>query len=127
MTKRKSKQVSPFESGRPRRSRGGSSKKSGDMLRQLQGLQQEMLEAQEEIAERTFTVTAGGGAVTVVITGDKRLQSLTMAPEVVDPDDIEMLQDLVIAAINEGMDQVDQAAADRMGDFTAGLGIQDLL
>lgn len=97
------------------------------MLRQLQGLQQEMLEAQEEIAERTFTATAGGGAVTAVITGDKRLQSLTVAPEVVDPDDIEMLQDLVIAAINEGMDQVDQAAADRMGDFTAGLGIQDLL
>lgn len=98
------------------------------MLEQLQGLQQEMLEAQEQIAEETFTATAGGGIVTAVVTGDRRLQELKLDPEVVDPDDVEMLQDLVIVAINKAMDAIDEAASDRMADVTGGLGgIQDLL
>jgi DNA-binding YbaB/EbfC family protein len=100
---------------------GGKSQKN--MLQQLQGLQQEMLEAQEELAEMTVTATAGGGAVTAVVTGERRLHSLTIAQEVVDPEDVEMLQDLVIAAVNEGMEQVDRTTTERMSDFTAGLGI----
>jgi len=82
-----------------------------------------MLEAQDEITEMTVTATAGGGIVTAVITGERKVQSLTIAPEVVDPDDIEMLQDLVIAAINEGMEQVDQAASEQMEALTSGLGL----
>jgi DNA-binding YbaB/EbfC family protein len=98
------------------------------MLQQLQGLQQEMLEAQEEIADETFTATAGGGIVTAVVTGDRRLERLTIDPEVVDPDDVEMLQDLVVVAVNKAMEKVDQVTTERMADFTAGLGgIQDLL
>lgn len=98
------------------------------MLEQLQGLQQEMLEAQEEIAERTFTATAGGGIVEAVVTGDRKVKELHIEPEVVDPDDVDMLQDLVIAAINKAMEQIDEAAADRMTDLTGGLGaLQDLL
>jgi len=98
------------------------------MLQQLQGIQQEMLEAQEEIAEQTFTATAGGGIVEAVVTGDRKVQNLIIDPEVVDPDDVEMLQDLIIAAINKAMEQIDEAAADRMADVTGGLGaLQDLL
>ncbi len=105
---------------------GASGGKPQKMFQQLQGLQQEMLEAQEELAEMTVTATVGGGAVTAVVTGERRLRSLTIAPEVVDPEDIEMLQDLVIAAVNEGMEQVDQVTTERMSGFTAGLGIPGL-
>ncbi len=87
-----------------------------------------MLEAQDEIAEMTVTATAGGGMVTAVVNGERKVESLTIAPEVINPDDIEMLQDLVIAAINEGMEQVDQATSEQMEALTAGLGIPpDLL
>jgi len=96
------------------------------MLQQLQGLQEDVLKAQDEIAAMVVTATAGGGAVTAVITGGRRVQSLTVAPEVVDPEDVEMLQDLVIAAINEGLEQVDRVTAERMAAFTGGLGIPGL-
>ncbi len=98
------------------------------MLQQLQGLQQEMLEAQEEIAEETFTATAGGGIVTAVVTGERRLKELEVDPEVVDPEDVEMLQDLVIVAVNKAMEKIEEATSERMADLTGGLGaIQDLL
>jgi hypothetical protein len=98
------------------------------MLEQLEGLQREMLEAQEEIAEQTFTATVGGGIVEAVVTGDRKVKNLIVDPEVVDPDDVVMLQDLIVAAINKAMDQIDEAAADRMADVTGGLGaLQDLL
>lgn len=105
----------------------GSRKGKAGMLQQLQSLQEDMAKAQEEIAAMVVTATAGGGAVTAIVTGEKRLQSLTIAPEVVDPEDVEMLQDLVIAAVNEGVEQVDQAAAERMAAFSGGLGIPGLL
>ncbi len=97
------------------------------MLQQLQSLQGDMLRAQEELAAMTITATVGGGAVTAVVTGERRVQSLTIAPEVVDPEDVEMLQDLVIAAVNEGMEQVDQTTTERMSTLTGGLGIPGLL
>lgn len=124
MTKRRGKRVNPFNST-PRRSKpgGGSSQK-----RRIQQLQQTVLETQDEIAEMTVTATAGGGMVTAVVNGERKVDSLTIAPEVIDPDDIEMLQDLVIAAINEGMEQVEQATSEQMEALTAGLGIPpDLL
>lgn len=98
------------------------------MLQQLQGLQQEMLEAQEKIAEETFTATAGGGIVTAVVTGERRLKELRVDPEVVDPDDVEMLQDLIMVAVNKAMEKIEEATSERMADLTGGLGaIQDLL
>ena len=105
----------------------GSRKGQAGMLQQLQSLQGDMFRAQEELAAMTITATVGGGAVTAVVTGERRVQSLTIAPEVVDPEDVEMLQDLVIAAVNEGMEQVDQATTERMSALTGGLGIPGLL
>jgi DNA-binding YbaB/EbfC family protein len=96
------------------------------MLQQLQSLQEDMLAAQDELAAMVVTSTVGGGAVTAEITGERRVQAITIAPEVVDPEDVEMLQDLVIAAVNEGLEQVDQASAERMSAFTGGLGIPGL-
>jgi len=107
--------------------RSGPKMSQGGMLQQVQSLQEDMLKAQEEIAATTVTATAGGGAVTAVVTGERRVQSLTIAPEVVDPEDLEMLQDLVVAAVNEGLEQVDRALAERMSAFTGGLGIPGLL
>jgi len=105
----------------------GSQKGKGGMLRQLQSMQEDMLTAQDEIAAMLVTTTVGGGAVTATITGERRVQSLTIVPEVVDPKDVEMLQDLVIAAVNDGLEQIDQAMAERMSAVTGGLGIPGLL
>jgi len=129
LAKRRGRSVNPFGSKKSL-SRGGSGSGGGsrDMLQQLQGLQQEMLDVQEEIAEETFTATAGGGIVKAVVTGDRTIKDLIIEPEVVDPDDVEMLQDLIIAAINKAMEQIEDAAAERMADVTGGLGaLQDLL
>lgn len=94
-----------------------------DMLRRLQSLQDDLMKAQEEITAMTITATAGGGAVTAVISGDRRLKSLQIQPDVVDPNDVEMLQDLIVAAINQGLEQVEKAAAERMSAVTGGLGL----
>ncbi len=93
------------------------------MLKRMQNLQQELLKAQEEALAMTVTASAGGGAVTVTVSGDRRVRSLTIRPEVVDPDDVEMLQDLIIAAVNQGLEQIEQEAAARMNAVTADLGI----
>lgn len=104
----------------------GTQKGKGGMLQQLQSLQEDMLEAQEELAAMSVTATAGGGAVTAIVTGERRVQSLAIVPEVVDPEDVEMLQDLVTAAVNEGLEQVDRITAERMAAFTGGLDIPGL-
>ncbi len=97
------------------------------MLQQLQKLQEEMVKTQEALSDETVTVTAGGGAITVVISGHQKIQSITIEPEVVDPDDVEMLQDLVMAAVNEAIDKSQQLAADRLGALTGGLNIPGLI
>jgi DNA-binding YbaB/EbfC family protein len=97
------------------------------MLQQLQKLQEEMVKTQEALGDETVTVTAGGGAITVVISGHQKIQSITIEPEVVDPDDVEMLQDLVMAAINEAIDKSQQLATDRLGALTGGLSIPGLM
>lgn len=97
------------------------------MLQQLQKLQEEMVKTQEALGDETVTVTAGGGALTVVISGHQKIQSITIEPEVVDPEDVEMLQDLVMAAVNEAIDKSQQLAADRMGALTGGLSIPGLM
>jgi len=97
------------------------------MLQQLQKLQEEMLKTQESLGEETVTVTAGGGAITLVVSGHQKIQSITIDPEVVDPDDVEMLQDLVMAAVNEAIDKSQKLAADRMGALTGGVSIPGLM
>lgn len=99
----------------------------GAMLQQLQKLQEEMVKTQEALGEETVTVTAGGGAITVVISGHQKIQSITINPEVVDPEDVEMLQDLVMAAVNEAIDKSQQLAAERLGALTGGLRIPGLM
>ncbi|MGA9349139.1 MAG: YbaB/EbfC family nucleoid-associated protein [Anaerolineae bacterium] len=98
-----------------------------DVMRQVQKLQEEMLEAQEALSEETITVTAGGGAVTVVMTGQQRIQSISIAPEVVDPDDVEMLEDLVTAAVNEALQRSQELATEKLGALTGGLRIPGLM
>jgi len=86
-----------------------------------------MLKAQEALGEETVTVTAGGGAITVVMTGQQRVQSISIDPEVVDPDDVEMLEDLVMAAVNEALQRSQELAAERLGALTGGLRIPGLM
>jgi len=97
------------------------------MMRQVQRLQEEMLKAREALGEETITVTAGGGAITVVMTGQQRVRSISIAPEVVDPDDVEMLEDLVTAAVNEALQRSQDLATERMGALTGGLSIPGLM
>ena len=93
-----------------------------DMRQQIQRLQEQMLQTQEALGDETVSVTAGGGAITVVMSGHQRVESILIEPEVVDPEDVEMLQDLVIAAVNEAIEQSQSMAAERMGALTGGLG-----
>ena len=93
----------------------------------IQQLQEDMLEAQEEIAETTVTATAGGGAVTAVVTGEHRVQSITIEPEVIDPEDVEMLQDLVAAAVNEALKKAQEMVAEEMAKVTGGMSIPGLM
>jgi DNA-binding YbaB/EbfC family protein len=94
--------------------------------KQVQKMQEEMLKAQEELAEATVEVTAGGGAITIVITGHQHVKSIKILPEVIDSDDPEMLQDLLVAAINNAVERSQLMAAQRMEGITGGLNIPGL-
>ncbi|HWQ31012.1 MAG TPA: YbaB/EbfC family nucleoid-associated protein [Negativicutes bacterium] len=94
-----------------------------NMMKQVQKMQKEMTKLQEEIEQRTVETSAGGGAVTVVATGKKEIVSITIKPEVVDPDDVEMLQDLITAAVNEAIRQADEMMAREMSKITGGLNL----
>jgi DNA-binding YbaB/EbfC family protein len=112
--------------------RGKPKKKSrgmdpGNLMSQVQQMQQEMANQQEALAHETITVSAGGGAITIVITGHQRVESIAIQPELVDPEDIEMLQDLLVAAVNAAIEQSQAMAAEKMEGLTGGLGINDLL
>ncbi|RNA65939.1 YbaB/EbfC family nucleoid-associated protein [Alteribacter keqinensis] len=98
-------------------------KNMGNMMKQMQKMQKEMTKAQEQLKEETVQATAGGGMVTVVVTGEKRVVDIQINEEVVDPDDVEMLQDLVLAATNEALTQVDELINERMGKFTKGMNL----
>ncbi len=96
------------------------------IMRQAKKMQEQMEAVQKELEEQTIETTVGGGMVTVVANGKREILSIDIKPEVVDPDDIEMLQDLVIAAINEALRQVDEMTNEKMGKFAGGLGIPGL-
>jgi len=96
-------------------------KQQAKMMKQLQKMQREMAETQEQLAEETVEATAGGGMVTAVASGDGDLKELRIDPEAVDPDDVEMLQDLVVAAVSEALRSAHELAEQRMGAVTAGM------
>ena len=108
--------------GKGRRIRASQPGGRPDMRQQIQMLQQQMLQTQESLGEQTVTATAGGGVIEVVMTGQQRVQSITIDPEVVDPEDVEMLQDLVVAAVNEAIERSQALAADQLGGLAGGLG-----
>ena len=85
-----------------------------------------MMKAQEELENTSHQASAGGGIVTAVVSGKMRLESLEIDPEVISPDEVEMLQDLVLAAVNEALEKSNKAANDRMGALTGGLNIPGL-
>ncbi len=96
------------------------------MLKQAKKMQEQMLKMQEEMDEKVYEATSGGGAVSVKINGKREIQELKLSQEVVDPDDVEMLEDLVIAAVNEALRKVDASSADEMSKLTGGLNIPGL-
>lgn len=96
------------------------------MMKQVQKMQQDMAKMQEELANRTVEATAGGGAVKVVASGKQEIVSITLKPEAVDPEDIEMLQDLLLAAVNEALRQSQEMVSKEMGKLTGGLNIPGL-
>ena len=96
------------------------------MIKQAQKMQQEMLRMQEEMESKTYSASAGGGMVTATVNGKHELQALEIDPEAVDPDDVEMLQDMVIAAVNEAMRTADAESANNMSRLTGGLNLGGL-
>ena len=96
------------------------------MIKQAQKMQQEMLRMQQEQESKTFSASAGGGMVTATVNGKHELVSLSIKPEAVDPDDVEMLQDLVISAVNEAIKKADEAAVSSMTRLTGGINIPGL-
>lgn len=93
------------------------------MMKEAQKLQARVAEMQQKLAEETVEATAGGGVVKVVATGDKKIDKIEISPEVVDPEDVEMLEDLVVAAVNEALHKVDEMVEKEMGKLTGGLNI----
>ena len=93
------------------------------MMKQAQKMQQEMLRMQEEMENKTYTATSGGGMVSASVNGKHEVVALQIKPEAVDPDDVEMLQDMVIAAVNEAMRNADADAAANMSRLTGGLNL----
>lgn len=97
------------------------------MMKQAQKMQIEIARAQEEIKEMTFTATAGGGVVEVVAKGDTTIESISIDPPAVDPEDVEMLQDMVLVAVNEALRGVAEMGERRLSSVTGGMGIPGLM
>ena len=93
------------------------------MIKQAQKMQQDMLKMQSELETKEYSATAGGGVVTAVVNGKHELKNLTIDPEAVDPEDVEMLQDLIVAAVNEAMRSADSDASQSMNKITGGLNL----
>ena len=96
------------------------------MIKQAQQLQKQMAQLQQDLETETVEASVGGGMVTVVVSGKMNVESITIDPEAVTADDVEMLQDLVLAAVNEGLNQAQEMVSSRMGALTGGLNIPGL-
>ncbi|MCR5204872.1 MAG: YbaB/EbfC family nucleoid-associated protein [Lachnospiraceae bacterium] len=101
---------------------GGFPGNMNNLMKQAQRMQRQMEERQKELEDKEWEASAGGGAVTVKVSGKKELTSVTLSPEVVDPDDIEMLQDLIIAAVNEAFKKMEEEQEDALNSVAGGLG-----
>ena len=99
----------------------GAGKAGGGMMGQLQKLQEQLLAAQEKLAEETVTGTAGGGVIKVTLTGDQRCTAVMIDPAVLEDADVEMLQDLILSALNTALDESRALASDRLGPMASGL------
>lgn len=96
------------------------------MMKQVKKMQEQMMKAQEELGSKTVEGTAGGGVVAITVNGHKKVLDVTIQPEAVDPDDVEMLQDLILAAMNDALAKADELANQDMGKFTGGLKLPGL-
>jgi nucleoid-associated protein EbfC len=94
----------------------------GSLMKQAQKMQKDMEKMQEELEDKTVEASAGGGAIHVVVSGKKELKSITIKPEVVDPEDVDMIQDLILVAVNEGLRKADDMVSSEMGKITGGMG-----
>lgn len=124
-----SKRTTPSRQRPPKGARPGKGAAGTDvqgMMAQVQRMQQEMAAAQEQLAQETVSASSGGGMVSVEVTGDLRVTSVTIDPQAVDPEDVEMLADMVTAAVNEGLRAAQELAASRMGGTTEGLDLGGL-
>ena len=101
---------------------GGMPGNMNNLMKQAQRMQRQMEEASKAMEEAEVTSTAGGGAVEVTVSGKKEILKIKLSPEVVDPDDIEMLEDLIVAATNEGLRKIDEMSEQSMGKITGGMG-----
>ncbi|MFH1349363.1 MAG: YbaB/EbfC family nucleoid-associated protein [Pseudomonadota bacterium] len=98
----------------------------GNILKQAQQIQSKMAKLQEELGDKTVEASAGGGMVMVVVNGRQEVLSIKIEPEVVDPDDPEMLQDLILAAVNDGLNKAKNMVTEEMGKITKGLGLPNI-
>lgn len=110
--------------GKPKKSKATN---PTNLMAQVQEMQEQMAAQQEALANETVSVTAGGGAITIVISGHQRVQSIEIQPELIDPEEGEMLQDLLVAAVNAAIEQSQALAAQKMEGVTGGLNVNDLL
>ena len=101
---------------------GGMPGNMNNLMKQAQRMQRQMEEQQAELENKEFSATAGGGVVEVTVTGKREVSKVKIDPEAVDPDDVEMLQDMIVAAVNEAMKQADEASGAMIGKMTGGLG-----
>jgi len=106
-----------------KKSVGGGGANVQKQMQQMQQMQQKMEQVQSEIDEMEATATSGGGAVTVTVCGTKEIKKIEIKPEVVDPDDVEMLQDLIMAAANEALRQMEEISQNEMNKLTGGFGL----
>jgi DNA-binding YbaB/EbfC family protein len=97
-----------------------------NMMKQIEQMQKKMMKAQEDLANEIVTATAGGGAVTVEMNGHHEVKSIKIDPDAVDPEDIEMLEDMVLTAVNEAVEKARELAGQKMGSITGGLNIPGL-
>lgn len=98
----------------------------GGMMKQIRQLQEEMARTQESLGDEQVQISVGGGVVQMTMSGHLRLQAVQIEPDILNPDDVEMLQDLILAAVNEAIERAQQLASDRMGALTGGLNVPGL-
>lgn len=119
----------PSLRGKGKKKSGGKAQSPNAMMAQMQQMQADMAAAQTALEDETVTITAGGGAISITITGQQRVQGITIDPEIIDPEDAEMLQDMLIAGMNAAIEQSQTLAAQRMEGITGNMGggLQDML